>query len=86
MAAPIVALDLDPSSPGIQTTLSTNEGDIFTIDIVVDNLAVNELLRGFELDVDFDNTLFNPIDVVDGGFLWLEAVFMKLKKICFRPM
>jgi hypothetical protein len=83
-AAPIVALDLDPSTTGIQTSLSTNIGDVFTIDVVV-NLAANELLRGFEIDVDFDNALFNPKDVVDGGFLLVGSGLFEIEKDLFSP-
>ncbi len=84
-AAPIVALDLDPSTSGIQTTLSTNIGDVFTIDVVVENLAANELLRGFEIDVDFDIALFNSMDVVDGGFLLVGSGLFEIENDLFSP-
>jgi hypothetical protein len=69
VALPIVAVDLDPSTPGIQDSLSVQPFDSFVADIVVVGVEEGSPLNGFEFDLDFEPAGGSPQSVVNGGFL-----------------
>ncbi len=83
--AATVSLDTDPLTAGNQSTLTITPGSSFIVDVVVENLASNELLRGFEFDADFDSSILNPLDVVDGGFLLTGAGLFEAEKDLTAP-
>jgi len=68
-SAPILALDVDPGSAGIQSTRTLSPGDVVTVDVVIDDVEAGASLNGFELDVDFASSVLSATSVVDGGFL-----------------
>jgi len=73
IAAPIVSIDADPLTPGIQssftTTTGTTLGDSFTVDVVVTGVESSAPLNAFEFDIDFDFTLMSPTGNTRGSFL-----------------
>lgn len=68
-AAPIVAVDVDPLSPGIQTIAVLASGSSLTFDIVVTGVDASASLSAFEFDLNLDFSVLNPTNVTDGGFL-----------------
>jgi len=65
-ALPIVSVDTDPGTAGIQSSLSVDAGTSFTVDIVVSGLT--DTLTAFDFDVDFDSAVLTATSVTDGGF------------------
>ena len=74
LAAPIVSLDLDPGTSGVQSDVSLTLGAPLLVDVVIEG-ADAPGLQGFELDVLFDASVVTAVSVVDGGFL-LDPVFV----------
>ena len=68
-AAPIVSVDADTATPGIQSTSSVGGALSLSVDIVISGVEASSPLNGFELDLDFDPTLLSAVSVSDGGFL-----------------
>lgn len=73
-AVPIVSIDLDPDTAGIQSVRSVIPPTSFSVDVVISGVDVLETLNAFELDVAFDPAILDPTSVVSGGFL-LAPVF-----------
>jgi hypothetical protein len=59
LALPIISVDLDPATPGIQSTLSVDVGTSFTIDLVVTG-------DGVPFDLAIFETVFNSAGAVLG--------------------
>jgi len=74
-AAPLIALDLDPGTGGIQTTISVLTGTQFTIDVVVTGVDPGNPVNGFTFDLFYNTSVLGADAVVDGGFL-LPTVFV----------
>ncbi|MDJ0848602.1 MAG: cohesin domain-containing protein [Myxococcota bacterium] len=72
-AAPIVALDTDPTTPGIQERRSIRVGTSFPVDILISGVEAALPLNGFELDLAFDPLVVVASSAAAGGFL-LEPV------------
>jgi len=68
-AAPIVAVDTDPGTPGVQSSSDLFDIASFSVDIVISGVEASAPLQGFEFDLDFDPVLLVAVSVVDGGFL-----------------
>jgi len=68
-SAPILAVDVDPGSAGIQSTRTVAPGALVPVDIVIAGVESDASLNGFELDVDFVSSVLSATSVVDGGFL-----------------
>ena len=68
-AVPLVSVDLDPGTPGVQSTASVINGGSFTVDIVIEGVEAAAPLNAFEFDLLFDNTLLAATSVAEGGFL-----------------
>ncbi|MGH0035965.1 MAG: hypothetical protein ACQGVK_13140 [Myxococcota bacterium] len=68
-AAPIVSIDLDPSTPGIQDTASVWLLDSVSVDIVIGDVDPAMPLFGDQFDVDFDAGVLTATSVAGGGFL-----------------
>jgi hypothetical protein len=74
-ASPILSVDTDPSTAGIQSTSDLSAVTSFSIDIVISDVDPTAPLNGFEFDLDFDSALLTAVSVIDGGFL-LDPVFV----------
>lgn len=68
-ALPIVSVDADPNTAGIQSTINIQNGDSFDVDIVISGVDAASPLNGFEFDLFFDPVRLAATGVVDGGFL-----------------
>jgi hypothetical protein len=73
-AAALLAVDVDPGTPGVQGSLALAPGESFGVDILISGLDAATSLHGFEFDLDFAPSVLSATSVVDGGFL-LAPVF-----------
>jgi hypothetical protein len=67
-SAPIVSLDLDPGSPGVQATVTVAKAGDLQVDLLVAGIDVPPL-AGFEFELQFDPNVLGLVSVVNGGFL-----------------
>jgi hypothetical protein len=67
-AAPIVALDLDPTLAGVQATLTATATSELQIDVVISGVD-SPPLAGFEMEIGFDPAVLALVSVTNGGFL-----------------
>lgn len=74
-ASPIVSVDTDPSTAGIQSASDLSGVTSFSIDIVISDVDPTAPLNAFEFDLDFDPALLTAVSVIDGGFL-LDPIFV----------
>ena len=74
LGAPLLAIDVDPATPGIQSERDVLLGDMFTADVVIIGVDAAEPLSGFELDLGFDPSVLAAVSAIDGDFL-LPPVF-----------
>jgi len=72
--APLIAVDVDPGTPGIQTDLVVSVGQAFSADVVISGVDVADPLNAFELDLGFDPSVLQATSAIDGDFL-LDPVF-----------
>lgn len=77
-AVPIVSVDTDPSTAGVQTSLEVNPGDMFSVDIVISGVEASSTLNAFELDLGFDPAILMATGVVDGGFLLAPSIVVQI--------
>ena len=68
-ALPVLAVDMDPGSPGIQATRSVALGSTVTIDLVAQDFTAIEPLQAFELDLDFAPAVLSASAMSVVGFL-----------------
>lgn len=68
-ALPTLSIDLDPGTPGVQSTATVTSGEMFSADIVIAGVDLFSPLNGFELDVSFDSSVVSATAVASGGFL-----------------
>ncbi len=68
-AAPIVEIDLDPTTPGVQSSLDVELGTFADIDVVISMVEPGAPLNGFELDVLYDPTIVSGTAATSGSFL-----------------
>lgn len=74
-ALPVVSVDVDPGTPGVQSALSITSGSGFTVDIVIEGVEPAAPLNGFEFDLFFDPGVLAATSIVEGDFL-LDPVFV----------
>jgi hypothetical protein len=72
-ALPVVALDVDPSTPGLQSHREIAPGSAFDVSIVISTV---DDLHGFELDLGFDGLALSATSVMDGGALGAMAMVL----------
>lgn len=68
-SAPLLGVDLDPATPGVQSSIELAPGASFDVDIVISGVDAASSLSGFELDLDFTSSVVLATSVADGGFL-----------------
>lgn len=68
-SVPILSVDLDPSTTGIQSTSNINIGDVLLADIVIENIDAGMPLNAFEFDLNFNPAVLFPTRLNGGGFM-----------------
>jgi hypothetical protein len=79
-AAPIVSVDVDVLTPGIQSSFDVDVGESFLVDVVIEGVEAGASLNAFSIDLGFDSALVSATGVADGGFL-LAPVFVLLQDL-----
>lgn len=68
-AAPVMEIDVDPTTPGTQSATTVTTGDVFSVDVLISSVEETDPLNGFQLTALFDAIVVNALDVTDGGYL-----------------
>jgi hypothetical protein len=68
LAVPLVSVDADPATPGVQASAEVVLGATFEVDILVADVGPEELF-GFQLTLLYDPAVLGALAVVDGGVL-----------------
>ena len=68
-AIPMLAVDVDPGTPGVQSFAQISLGGTLQIDLVIQDVEAAAPLNAFELDVVFDPTGLAGVGVSLGTFL-----------------
>ncbi len=68
-AVPVIELDVDPTTPGTQSTTTVTTGDVFSVYVLISSVEETDPLNGFQLTALFDAIVVDALDVADGGFL-----------------
>ena len=68
-AGPIVYVDMDPSSAGIQSAHSVIPGSTFFVDVGIINPS--NFINGFQFDLDYDFPALTATSLVSGGYFGL---------------
>jgi hypothetical protein len=66
LAIPLVSVDTDPSTGGVQSSLDFEVGDSFEVDILIEDV---DDLNGFQFTLEYDANVVTALDVTGGGFL-----------------
>lgn len=72
-ALPSLAIDLDPGTPGIETSAELAQGSPITVAITISGVDLAAPLNAFELDLDIDPLILAATAVVVGSFLAAPA-------------
>lgn len=80
--APLLSVDLDPESPGVQANAVLERDSTLTLAIVVSDVEAAEPLHGFELELVFSAAVAAPVSAELGDFL--VAPFLTLEN-AFAP-
>ncbi|MBR9910696.1 MAG: hypothetical protein GYB33_10150 [Gammaproteobacteria bacterium] len=75
-AMPILSVDADPNTAGVQAARSVEVGDSFSVDIWVSGLSPPPGLEGFDFTLLFDSSLVAATGVVSGGFFPVPLVLV----------
>ncbi len=76
-ALPVVAVDLDPATTGVQDTLMVTDPAQFSVDIVISGVDAVTPLNAFELDLDFAPAVLRALSVSSGGFLLAPTIVVQ---------
>ncbi len=68
-SAPLLAIDVDPATPGVQSSIDLAPGAVFGVDILISGVDAASSVNGFEFDLDFASSVLSATSVTDGGFL-----------------
>ena len=79
LAAPIVALDADPTQAGVQASLTVTAGTSFEVELVVLDVSASSPVQSFQIELGVSSTAVTPLDALDGSFL--EAPVLTLQEI-----
>jgi len=66
LAIPLVSVDTDSSTAGVQSSSDFEVGDIFEVDIFVEDVSD---LNGFQITLSYDASVLDGFSVTGGGFL-----------------
>lgn len=79
-AVPLLSIDADPATPGIQSSHTVAVGALVGVDLVVSGLEAVSPLQAFELDLAFDASLLTALSATPGDFL-LPVLFVGRNEI-----
>ncbi|HVN38278.1 MAG TPA: cohesin domain-containing protein [Myxococcota bacterium] len=79
LAAPIVAIDADPTQAGVQASRTVTEGSSFEVDLVVSDVSASSPVQSFQIELGVSSDAVTPLDALDGAFL--EAPVLTLQEI-----
>lgn len=68
-AIPMVSVDTDPSTAGVQSSLSILLGNPFSVDVGITGVEAGQPLNAYEFDLVFDPFILGATSVTSGGFL-----------------
>ena len=68
-AIPIIAIDTDPLTTGLQSSLDITIGDIFTVDVLVMGIDTLNPLGAFQFDIAYDPSVFEALSVTSANSL-----------------
>ena len=69
VAAPIVSVDMDPTTAGVQSSLTVQQGETFSVDIFISGVEVTSPINGFNLALSGDPALVTALSASLGSFL-----------------
>lgn len=78
-AAPILAIDADPTQAGIQASRTVTVGMPFEVDLVVADVSASSPVQGFQIELDISSGAVTALDALGGSFL--EAPVFTLQEI-----
>jgi hypothetical protein len=66
---PMVSIDMDPTLAGVQTAVTVDLGDSFSVDVVAEGILPSSPLNAFEFDLLYGGAILGATLLADGGFL-----------------
>jgi len=70
-ALPRISIDIDPSTPGVQSVLRITGGEAPFVDVVISGAGVLMPVQGFQFHLGFDPAVLSAISAVDGdAWVW----------------
>jgi MYXO-CTERM domain-containing protein len=69
LALPVVSVDVDPSTAGVQSVLDVSDGDSFSVDVVISGVDASTPVQGFQFNLGFDPAVLTVVSAADGDFL-----------------
>lgn len=79
-AVPLLSIDADPATPGIQSSHTVAVGALVGVDLVVSGIDAGSPLQAFELDLAFDASRLSALTATPGDFL-LPVLFVGRNEI-----
>lgn len=77
---PTVSVDADPSTPGVQSSLTVVPGDAFAVDVFISDVDVSTPVNGFQFNLGFDPAVLTAVSATEGDFL-LDPTFTLISDI-----
>lgn len=68
-AALTLSIDVDPSAPGVQSTIDVLAGATVAVDVAIEDVSPAVPLDAFDLMINFDPAVLGVASVTSGGFL-----------------
>lgn len=75
-AAPIISVDVDPTMPGIQSSIDVFEGAVFDAWVMISGVEAVAPLNAFEIALSYGGTVLGAQSAVDGGFLLAPSLVL----------
>lgn len=79
LAAPIVAIDADPTQAGVQASRTVTVGTPFEVELVVSDVSASSPVQSFQIELGVSSGAVTPLDALGGSFL--EAPVFILQEI-----
>jgi hypothetical protein len=76
-AAPVLVVDTDPSTPGIQAEREVVVGERFSATVAVIDVEAPSSLHAYEFDLSFASAVVDVLDATDAGFLRPEVFILE---------
>lgn len=93
-ATPLVAIDVDLDTAGIQSTRDVVLGERFEVGVSIRDVEATDPLIGYEFELLFDGSVLTGLDAAPGGFLpppslvldkEIGSDFVRLAEATFAP-